>query len=468
MKEPPVESEGRGMADLRSLPSIDQLLRREEVQAWEGRYPRDKIVQSLRDAVAEARTAALRDGAEPQVSGILERAESVLGDKARASLVPVVNATGVLLHTNLGRSPLSAMALRHIEEVCSGYCNLELDLESGERGHRHLHLQPLLTQLTGAEAALVVNNCAAAMLLIMDEFARGREVVVSRGELVEIGGSFRIPEVIERSGARLREVGTTNRTYPRDFAAALDENTAVLLSTHLSNFRQEGFVHSPEPVELVELARAHGLVSVLDLGSGLLDADFLPSGVSEPGVREAVAQGWDVVAFSGDKLLGAAQAGIILGRAEHIARLAKNPWMRALRLDKLRLAALQGSLLDLQFGPERVPLLHMAGLLPDEVKRRAERLCRRLKKRVGSSSEITVQASQASLGGGTTPGQLFESWCVCLRHARRSLDELARTLRLGSPAVLARRHAGWLWFDLRTVPEKQVSDLERALVQVLA
>ncbi|MBT9584789.1 L-seryl-tRNA(Sec) selenium transferase [bacterium] len=447
------------MSKLQQLPSIDRLLSSAAAQQWLDHFPRPQIVDCLRRAVQEARQQG--GGLEPD---ILVRAEQILSGLFQPSLVPVINATGILLHTNLGRSPLSPRALQQVQLLCQGYSNLELDLESGQRGHRDRHLQGLLKLLTGCSASLAVNNCAAAMLLIVDEFARGREVLVSRGELVEIGGSFRIPDVLERGGARLREVGTTNRTYVADFARAISPETGMLLSTHLSNFAQQGFVHQPQPEELVELARQQGVVSVLDLGSGLLDSQQLPSRIQEPDVRGSLRQGWDLIAFSGDKLLGAAQAGFILGKPELLQRLSRNPWMRALRLDKLRLAALQGALLDHLLEPLQVPLRWMLSQTESHLKVRANRLARRLRGQLPATVE--VRACKSSIGGGTTPGQELDSWAVCLKPTQQSLQEWASRLRQGRPAVLVRCQHDSLWLDMRTVLPVALKDLEAALRQL--
>ncbi|MFN8606431.1 MAG: L-seryl-tRNA(Sec) selenium transferase [Vulcanimicrobiota bacterium] len=431
-------------------PSIDSLLQSSQARQLSQEFPRQQVVEALRQAVQEARQAGQSRPAEE----LVERAEALLRQSVEPSLVPVINASGVLLHTNLGRAPLSARALKQIEQLCAGYCNLELDLDSGTRGHRDRHLHKLLRRLTGCEASLAVNNCAAAMLLIVDEFARGREVLVSRGELVEIGGSFRIPDVLERGGARLVEVGTTNRTYVRDFAAAIRPETGMLLSTHLSNFAQTGFVSAPDPSELIGLARQHNLVSVLDLGSGLLDRRQLPGQVQEPDILGSLAQGWDLVAFSGDKLLGCAQAGFVLGRSELIQRLSRNPWMRALRLDKLRLAAIQGGLLDHLLAPQTVPLQAMLVQSLDVLKKRAQRLARKL-------PEWQVAPCRSSIGGGTTPGQELDSWALC-RQVKQP-DQLAQRLRQGRPAVLTRIQENKIWLDLRTILPGQEDSLVAAL-----
>jgi len=447
------------MADLRQIPSIDRLLQTSEVVDWLGSFPRAQVVDCLREAVQEAR---LQGGQSP--SAIVARAGGLLQSRFEPTLVPVINATGVILHTNLGRAPLSPGALEQVLAVCQGYSNLELNRETGRRGHRDRHLQSLLSLLTGCAGSVTVNNCAAAMLLIVDEFARGREVLVSRGELVEIGGSFRIPDVLQRGGARLVEVGTTNRTYVSDFAQAIGPETGMILSTHLSNFAQQGFVHQPEPTELVQLARQHNLVSVLDLGSGLLEREHLPQGMDEPDVRRSLGQGWDLVAFSGDKLLGCAQAGFILGRPELLQRLSKNPWMRALRLDKLRLAALQGGLLDHLINPMRVPVRFMLSQTPAHLKARANRLARRLRGQI--AAVVEVRKCLSSVGGGTTPGQELESWAVVLAPTGANDEHWASALRQGNPAVLARCAQGALWLDVRTLLPIQEKALETALRQL--
>lgn len=445
------------MAHLRLLPSIDRLLGNPQVQSWLESFPRARVVDSLRHAVEQARQQHI----ETHPEAILECARNWLESTLKPTLVRVVNATGIILHTNLGRAPLSPTALEQIQQLCQGYCNLELDLTSARRGHRHHHLQHLMKHLTGPDReTLVVNNCAAAMLLIVDTFARGKEVLVSRGELVEIGGSFRIPEVLERGGAVLREVGTTNRTYLEDFRKAMQGTVGMLLSTHLSNFLQSGFVHSPDPAQLVALAKEFEVVSVLDLGSGLLEGVL-----QEPTVPEAVAQGWDLVAFSGDKLLGSAQAGLIVGRPDLIARLASNPWMRALRLDKLRLAALQGSLLDHLRQPGLNPVLAMLRTSSQELQKRAKRLAGKLKKRLAERARVEIRPSQASVGGGTTPGQQIASWAVCLQPLHQSLEEWTSHLRNQRPAVLARCYQDWIWLDMLCLRGDDEVILERALVQ---
>ncbi len=329
---------------LRLLPSIDELLQAPQGQQLASRYSRPLALRALRAAIATAR-AAIRDGATcPSYDDLLALAEEALAREQQPNLRPVINATGVIINTNLGRSPLSAEAIAAMQAVAQGYSNLEYDLEAGERGSRHTHVAALLCELTGAEAALVANNNAAAVLLALSALATGREVVISRGQLVEIGGGFRVPDVMRQSGCQLVEVGTTNRTRLADYEAALSERTALLLSVHPSNFHLLGFTESTPVANLAALAHARGLQVMEDLGSGCLIASERYGLAHEPMPQESIAAGADVVCFSGDKLLGGPQAGIIVGKAEPLARIAKHPLMRAVRIDKLTLAALEATL----------------------------------------------------------------------------------------------------------------------------
>ncbi|HEV2471034.1 MAG TPA: L-seryl-tRNA(Sec) selenium transferase, partial [Chthonomonadales bacterium] len=328
----------------RLLPSIDELLQAPQGQQLASHYSRSLALRALRAALAEAR-AAIRDGAAcPSYDELLASAGTSLAREQQPSLRPVINATGVIINTNLGRAPLSAAAFAAMQAVTTGYSNLEYDLEAGERGSRHAHVAALLCELTGAEAALVANNNAAAVLLSLSALAAGREVVISRGQLVEIGGGFRIPDVMRQSGCQLVEVGTTNRTRLSDYEAALSERTALLLSIHPSNFHLLGFTESTPVAELSRLARARGLQVMDDLGSGCLVASEHYGLAHEPMPQESIAAGADIVCFSGDKLLGGPQAGIIVGKAGLIARIAKHPLMRAVRIDKMTLAALEATL----------------------------------------------------------------------------------------------------------------------------
>ncbi|HXO17407.1 MAG TPA: L-seryl-tRNA(Sec) selenium transferase, partial [Candidatus Dormibacteraeota bacterium] len=372
------------------------------------------------------------------------------------TLTPAINATGILIHTNLGRAPLASEALDAVARLARGYSNLEYDLETGERGSRHAHVSGLLNELTGAQDSLVVNNCAAAVLLVLDTFAKGREVVVARSELVEIGGGFRVPEVLERSGASLVEVGTTNRVYIEDFERALSPRTALLLRTHPSNYRIEGFTHETSARELAELGRRAGVPVAEDLGSGAL-ADLREFGAQhERTVQEALADGMGLVTFSGDKLLGGPQAGVIVGRAPLMARLRNNPLLRALRVDKMTLAALGSTLLLHRSGlaRERIPLYRMLTATLDELRARAQSY-------VESVANAMVVDSEAYVGGGALPQSRIASIAVAIPTAHP--DELAARLRAGEPPIVARIDDDRILFDLRTIAREEDTVVMEAL-----
>jgi L-seryl-tRNA(Ser) seleniumtransferase len=414
--------------ELRDLPSVDELAHAAD----------DPLaVDAARVVLARAREV-IRSGGEPGdlVAGLHAELES-----ARIpSLRRVLNATGVIVHTNLGRAPLAHEALERVREVARGYSNLELDLATGERGSRQDHVASLVRRLTGAEAALVVNNNAAAVLLALAALAEGREVVVSRGELVEIGDGFRIPEVLARSGARLVEVGTTNRTRAADYESAIGPETALLLRVHQSNFRVVGFTELPRPAEVAAVAHRHGLPLVDDLGSGVLAQ--LPG---EPSAQESLAAGADLVCFSGDKLLGGPQAGVVVGRAELVERLRRHPLQRALRADKLTLAALEGTLRLYLDAPSRVPVLRMLGDDVAAVLARAERLAGL----VGGTVEETV----ARVGGGALPLAELPSFACAIE------EDLAAQLRLGEPPVVGIVRDGRLLLDCRTLADDEIDEV---------
>ncbi len=435
-------------SNLRAIPSIDSLLQAAAARPELAARPRTLVTDALRLAAAELRA---RGGASDPAEVILRQAEALLHDWLGKTLRRVINATGVVLHTNLGRAPLAARALEAVTRVAQGYSNLELDLQTGQRGSRYSHLVGLLARLTGAESALVVNNNAAAMLLLVDELARGREVVCSRGELVEIGGAFRVPDVLARGGARLIEVGTTNKTYLRDFEGALRAETGMLLSTHMSNFVMLGFTQAPDPAELAALARARGVPGVLDLGSGLLDEE-LSAVLGEPSVRSMVRAGFDLVAFSGDKLLGGPQCGIIVGAGALIARLARNPLTRALRVDKLTVAALEATLRLYLEAPEEIPVLRM--LRATDLEERARRLAARLE-------AATVEPGSSMVGGGSLPGKDLPTHLVRLRGDE---EAWAARLRRHDPPVMVRRAEDSIWLDTRTVFAEEEDELVEALL----
>ncbi len=428
-----------GARSLRDLPSVDGLLRDERLKG----EPHELAVEAARATLARAREeiAAGREPG-PLVEGVLDE----LGRGRKPALRRVLNATGVLVHTNLGRAPLAPAALARVAEVGAGYSNLEYDLEAGERGSRQDHLAALLSRLTGAEAALVVNNNAAAVLLALAALAEGREVVVSRGELIEIGDGFRIPDVLARSGARLVEVGTTNRTRAADYEQAIGPDTALVLRVHQSNFRVVGFSEQPRLSELADVARRHELPLVDDLGSGAL----APVG-DEPTPAESLRAGADLVTFSGDKLLGGPQAGVVVGRRELVERLRRHPLQRALRADKLTLAALEGTLaavLDPALG--EIPVLRMLHEPVERVRERAERLAGL----VGGEVEETV----ARVGGGALPLAELPSAACAVE------EDLADRLRNGEPPVIGIVRDGRLLLDCRTLADAEVDEAAAAIV----
>jgi L-seryl-tRNA(Ser) seleniumtransferase len=423
--------------ELRDLPSVDELLREPRLAA----ESRPLALAAARAALARARDT-IAAGDEP--GDLVEAALGELAAARRPRLRRALNATGVLVHTNLGRAPLAEAALERVHEVGRGYSNLEYDLDVGARGSRQDHLSDLLRRLTGAEAALVVNNNAAAVLLALAALAEGRDVLVSRGELIEIGDGFRIPDVLARSGARLVEVGTTNRTRPADYERAAGPETAVLLRVHQSNFRLVGFTEQPHIDELARVARARGLVLVDDLGSGAL----VPLG-DEPLARASLAAGADLVCFSGDKLLGGPQAGIVAGRAELVERLRRHPLQRALRADKLTLAALEGTLALYLDAPEQIPVVRMLREDVANVRARAERLA----ELVGGDVEATV----ARVGGGALPLTELESWACAVE------EELAAALRAGDPPVVAVVRDGRTLLDCRTLTDAEVDEVAAAV-----
>lgn len=449
----------------RKLPSVDRLLAHPRIAAELGELPRERVVELARQELAAARAAIAAGSPAPDYDVLVERVVRRGLGLVVLSLRRVINATGVVIHTNLGRAPLSRAARAAIEAVAAGYSNLEFELETGERGHRHTHLEELLCQVTGAEAGFAVNNNASAVLLGLTALAQGREVVVSRGQAVEIGGGFRIPDVLRQSGARLVEVGTTNRTYLRDYEAAVGPDTAAILRVHRSNFRIVGFTAEPELPELADLARRRGIALLDDLGSGCL-IDTTRFGLAkEPLVQASVAAGADLVFFSGDKLLGGPQAGIILGRRELVDRLRRHPLARAVRIDKLCLAGLAATLTHYLKGEAltEIPVWWMVARPADEIRARATAWADRL----AGLADIEVVPTESAVGGGSLPGETLPSFALAIRPRDGDLVGLARRLRLGTPPVVGRVEADRLLLDPRTVlPEDEeplVATLQRAL-----
>jgi len=440
------------------------------VEALAGRLtgvPHAPAVSAARRAIDERRellrggslTTDEPDGPSPATAVLDElvvRAHAIAAETARASLRPVVNATGVIVHTNLGRAPLPSRAVEAVNAVAGGYSNLELDLADGGRGSRQTHVEGLVAELTGAEAGLVVNNCAAAVLLAAAALAAGREIVVSRGQLVEIGGSFRIPEVVEQSGAALVEVGTTNRTRLADYARALAPNTGAVLRAHPSNFRTVGFVEEVEIEPLCALAAESGVPVIDDVGSGAV-AERVPELADEPSVRRSVTAGCALTCFSGDKLLGGPQAGILAGTAEAVDACRRHPLARALRIDKLSLAALEATLRlyrDPTAALREIPVLRMLAGGEGELQGRAEEMRSALE---SSGVDSTVVRAAAKVGGGALPLLELEGPVCAVDPGGVGLDELARRLRLGEPPVIGRAREGWLLLDPRTLDDESAS-----------
>jgi L-seryl-tRNA(Ser) seleniumtransferase len=450
------------MTHLRVIPSIEQLRQRDAMRVLETRYGRTALLDALR-----AETAALRDHlGSGQVAAVtvaeaidaIERGtDSRLRASMRPSLVGLINATGVIIHTNLGRAPLSRAAVARMAEIAAGYTNLEYDLDRGARGRRDAHAIHLLTRLTGADAAVVVNNNAAATMLLLAALANGREVLISRGELVEIGGGFRVPDVMAQSGAILREVGTTNRTRIADYAAAIGERTALILRVHPSNFRIEGFTERPSLKDLVALGRRFKVPVAEDLGSGWLGwpdrADLSAALGDEPIISESIEAGADLVCFSGDKLLGGPQSGILAGAAEAIATIARHPLMRALRVDKLTYAALEATLEAHAIGRrETVPVIRMLGSTVDEIGRRANALAASM---AGNGWSTRVVDGVSTIGGGSASGAELPTRLVELERDGLSADEIERRLRAAEPPIVARIQDHHVVLDLRTVLPEQ-------------
>ena len=436
------------------LPSVQRLLELADASGAGHRWPRITLTDALRAELAAARKTLPTSGAQavPDATDILARAEAALAAAAAPVLRRVLNATGIVVHTNLGRAPLAAEAIQAATDAARDGCNLEFDLDTGRRGARAAGIEPLLRILTGAEAGIAVNNNAAALLLALTALAGDGEVIVSRGELVEIGGGFRIPDIVQQGGARLVEVGSTNKTRLHDYAAAITPRTKVLLKVHQSNFAMVGFTEATGLAELSALAREHGLLLMDDLGSGTLAPLPRDLAMLEPTVAQSIAAGSDVVAFSGDKLLGGPQAGLLVGRATSIDRLRRHPLLRALRLDKMTLAALEATL-RLHTDPARardtVPVLRMLAQTEATLQDRADRLCALL----WAHGRAAVQATVGHAGGGALPGQDIPSRAVAIQVPGLSADTLARRLRAHRPAVAGRIHAGTLLLDVLTLSD---------------
>jgi L-seryl-tRNA(Ser) seleniumtransferase len=436
---------------LRLLPSIEKILESEKLKPKIDKYSHPLVSETAKETLSSIRKK-IKENPHPAIGGIdqiIEKVSQAIDEKTSDFIQPVINATGVILHTNLGRAPLDEETLSHIVEISKNYNNLEFDLKAGKRSQRGIFLQKLLCQLTQAEDALAVNNNAGAVLLILTALAKGKEVIVSRGELVQIGGGFRIPEILALSGAILKEVGTTNKTTLSDYEDAITQDTALLLKVHQSNFRMIGFVERPSISELVNLGRKHNLCVAEDLGSGIMlrTEDFELA--HEPTVLEAISAKADLVCFSGDKLLGAPQAGIILGKKEYVEVLRRHPLHRALRLDKMFIAGLEGVLLSYLKGEatKKIPAWQMISTPLDVLKRRAENIKEKLKK---SGISITISESKSTVGGGSLPGETLPTVVISVESAE-SVDRQAKLFREQSPPIIGRIEDDKFVLDLRTI-----------------
>ena len=445
---------------LRKLPSVDRVLSHPAMQFLAEHYLRNVVVNLIRSQLEDLRTNLLQNGGPiPDVEDVATKVANKANELWRISPQPVINATGVIIHTNLGRAPLSRDSIEAFQSIASGYADLEIDLGSGIRGSRQTHIEQLLRQLTGAESALVVNNNASAVLLALAALSTGKEVIVSRGEAVEIGGGFRIPDVLRQSGARLVEVGTTNRTNVEDYEHAINEDTAALLRVHPSNFRISGFTKAPTVEELTELGRKYDVPVLYDLGSGCL-LDTTDFGLAyEPTVQESVRSGISLTLFSGDKLLGGPQAGIAVGSRQYIKLLERHPLSRALRIDKLNLSALSTTLMHYLKGEalHKIPIWQMIALPPEVVESRAHNWVSRL------GPQANVEPGLSTIGGGSLPGESLPTWLVSINKYNRQegANSIAHRLRTQDPPIIARIQDGHILLDPRTV----LLDQDDALVK---
>jgi len=451
----------------RKIPSITKLLDQESTLALLARYSRPFVVSSITEVLGEIRrqieSSALDDERlEEQVQNLNTLIQERIATKLSPSLREVINATGVVIYTNAGRSPVAKGILDQVVRTVSGYTNLEYDLKLGKRGHRDLHFEDRVKGLLGCEAATVCNNAAAALLLILNTLALGKKVLVSRGELIEIGGSFRLPAIMEKSGAILKEVGTTNKTKPSDYREGIDSDTALLLKVHPSNYQIVGFTQQPSLAELVEIAKEAGLPLVYDVGSGYLFQTPHPFLATEPTVSDALAAGTDLVCFSGDKLLGGPQAGLILGRQDLVSNIRRNALMRALRVDKIIYSALEWTLMEYEKGDylQSLPIWQFMAQSVDEVRKRVETLIRTI---AATDLEISLQEGFSVTGGGSAPEEQFPTCLLALASSRWTPNQIEETLRGHSPPILCRIQEDLVLLDLRTVFPRQDAIIATAI-----
>jgi L-seryl-tRNA(Ser) seleniumtransferase len=455
---------------LRSLPKIDELLKEELVLEKLKNNVRTLVIEVLRETIEDFRKDILAEKLNCfDKTQILMEFDKKLEAKKLPALRKVINATGVVIHTNLGRSILSEEAVKNVVAVSEGYNNLEYNLESGSRGSRYAHVEELIKKITGAEAAMVVNNNAAAVMLVLNTLCQNKEAIVSRGQLVEIGGSFRVPEVMKFSGAKLVEVGTTNRTHLWDYENNISENTGVLLKVHTSNFKIMGFTEEVSLEELVDLGNKRNIAVVEDIGSGVL-IDFSKYGFTyEPTVQESIKKGVDVVTFSGDKMLGGPQAGIIAGKKQFLDRIKKNQLTRALRIDKMTLAALEGTLkhyIEEEQAVKNIPTLNMILSSKEEHKKRAQKLKTKLQK-AASELDIKVEADYSMVGGGSMPTEKIDTYVLKVKSSKFTPEELEKKLRENSTPIIVRIYSGCVYLDLRTIFDKDFEVIIEAFTKIM-
>ncbi|OGW51674.1 MAG: L-seryl-tRNA(Sec) selenium transferase [Nitrospirae bacterium RBG_13_43_8] len=456
---------------LSNLPKVDEILRSNQGMEWLKTYPRRYIIHAIREVIDLRRNEILKGlTSDTSEEYMMAEIENIIKRLSSYSLRSLINATGIVIHTNLGRSLLSERALENIKRVAGSYSNLEYDLKEGKRGKRYSHVKRILREVTGAEDALVVNNNAAAVMLCLNTLSKGREAIVSRGELVEIGGSFRMPEVMAASGAILREVGTTNKTHLHDYEGAINDNTALIAKVHKSNFRVMGFAEEVSVEDLANLGRKYQIPVMFDLGSGCL-IDLKPFGISdEPVVKDIVNSGVDITTFSGDKLLGGPQGGVIVGKREYIERIQKNPITRAMRIDKLTLAGFEATLMeyiDEEGVVENIPTLRMLLQKPEEIKGRANRIAKKLKKEI-QNAQIAVMADLSRAGGGSLPEVDLPTYVVSIKTDDHSVNEIETKLRAGDPPIISRIREDSLILDARTVREIDLAELVRGVKAALS
>ncbi len=452
---------------LKKIPSVDKLLNTPPINELISTYSKETVLKGIREELSKIRDSIISGSLlEISIDEVIKRIIKRIEELNRPSLRRVINATGVITHTNLGRSILAKRVIERLSEIAGSYSNLEYDLDLGKRGLRYVHVEYLLKELTSAEAAMVVNNNAAAVLISLETIAKGKKVIVSRGELVEIGGSFRIPEVMKKSGAYMVEVGTTNKTHLRDYEEAIDQETALLLKVHKSNFSIVGFTEEVPLRDLVLLGKKYDIPVMEDLGSGCF-IDFSKFGLQkEPTVQEVVSQGADIVTFSGDKLLGGPQAGIIVGKKKFVEAIRKNQLNRALRIDKLTLVALEETLRiyrDQERAIKEIPTLSMICDSFENVRKKAKRILRRIKKKENENFRVSIKIGNSMVGGGALPLCGIKSAVICLEPKRMSASEIERWLRFYDPPIISRIEKENVILDARTIQEKEISTVADAI-----